>query len=149
MKIIFSLSNHNYLKYPIIIFEVQKKRSNEKLTRRQIRKISFQVTKRFALFCFFFGPLLLSNLITFLFLIHLKQFKVLQERHLKSYKSHWNSNSNKTTENELSGCLRIGFVMFNSVFLEFLTPFTLGGHSFLISNLFSTILSVLDAQRGF
>jgi hypothetical protein len=49
IKIIFSLNNHNYLKYPIIIFEVQKKRNNEKLTRR---KISFQVTKRFC-FCLF------------------------------------------------------------------------------------------------
>jgi len=29
-----------------------------------------------------------------------------------------------------------------------LTPFTLGGHNFLISNLFSTIFSVLDAPRG-
>ncbi len=37
--------------------------------------------------------------------------------------------------------------MFNG-FSEFLTPFTLGDHNFLISNLFLTILSVLDAQRG-
>jgi hypothetical protein len=33
-----------------------------------------------------FGPLLLSNLITFLFLIHFKEFKVLYECHLKFYK---------------------------------------------------------------
>jgi len=77
----FIINNHNYLKYSIIIFEVQKKRSNEKLTRRNIRKISFPSYKTFC-------------------------------------------------------------------FLEFLTPFTLGGHNFLISNLFSTILSVLDAPRG-
>jgi hypothetical protein len=32
--------------------------------------------------------------------------------------------------------------------LSFFTPFTLGGHNFLISNLFSTIFSVLDALRG-
>jgi hypothetical protein len=38
--------------------------------------------------------------------------------------------------------------MFNSLFFEILTPFTLEGHNFLISNLFSTILSVLDAPRG-
>jgi hypothetical protein len=34
------------------------------------------------------------------------------------------------------------------VFFEFLTPFTLGDHNFLISNPFSTILIVLDAPRG-
>jgi hypothetical protein len=55
-----------------IMFEVQRKRINEKITRK---KKPFQLTKLF--FFFFFGPLLLSNLITFLFLIHLKQFKVL------------------------------------------------------------------------
>jgi len=33
-------------------------------------------------------------------------------------------------------------------FFEFLTPFTLGGHNFLISNPFSTIVSVFDAPRG-
>jgi hypothetical protein len=38
--------------------------------------------------------------------------------------------------------------MFNGFFLEFLTPFTLGDHNFLNSNLFMTILSVLDAARG-
>jgi hypothetical protein len=53
-----------------IIFEVQRKMSNEKIT---IRKISFPTYKT----RFFFGPLLLSSLITFLFLIHFKQFKVL------------------------------------------------------------------------
>jgi len=38
--------------------------------------------------------------------------------------------------------------MLNNFFLEFLTPFTLGGHNFLISDMFSTILSVLDAPKG-
>jgi hypothetical protein len=57
-----------------IIFEVQRKMNNEKITRREI---NFPIYKtRF--FCFFFfGPLILSNFITFLFLIHLKKFKVL------------------------------------------------------------------------
>jgi len=35
MKIIFSLSNHNYEKYPIIIFEIKNKRNNENLTRKK------------------------------------------------------------------------------------------------------------------
>jgi hypothetical protein len=38
--------------------------------------------------------------------------------------------------------------MFNSFFFEFLSPFTLEGHNFFNSNIFSTILSVLDAPRG-
>jgi hypothetical protein len=37
--------------------------------------------------------------------------------------------------------------MFNDFFSEFLTPFTLKDHDFLISNLFLTILSALDASR--
>jgi hypothetical protein len=57
-----------------IIFEVQRKRSNEKITRR---KISFPTYKTHFFSFFLFEPPLLSNLITFLFLIHLKQFKVL------------------------------------------------------------------------
>jgi hypothetical protein len=36
----------------------------------------------------------------------------------------------------------------NGFFSEFLTPFTLWGHNFLIFNLFLTIFSVLDAPRG-
>jgi hypothetical protein len=38
--------------------------------------------------------------------------------------------------------------MFNGFFSKVLTPFTLKDHNFLISNLFSTILSALDAPRG-
>jgi hypothetical protein len=53
-----------------IIFEVQKKRSNEKITRR---KISFPTyKKKIFFFGVFFGPLLLSNLIAFLYFIHVK-----------------------------------------------------------------------------
>jgi hypothetical protein len=58
-----------------IIFEVQMKRNNEKLTRR---KINFSTYKMF--FLFFsssLDPLIRSNLITFVFLVHFKQFKVL------------------------------------------------------------------------
>ncbi len=57
--------------------------SNEKITRR---KISFLTYKTFYFIFLLFGPLLLSNLITFLFIIHFKRFKVLYERHLKFYK---------------------------------------------------------------
>jgi hypothetical protein len=54
-----------------IIFQVQRNRSNEKVTRR---KISFPTYKTWV---FFFGPLLFSTLITFLFFTHFKQFKML------------------------------------------------------------------------
>jgi hypothetical protein len=58
-----------------IIFEVQRKMSNEKIIRREI---SFPIYKTRFLFPFFlFGPLLFSNLITFLFFIHFKLFKML------------------------------------------------------------------------
>jgi len=52
------------------IFEVQRKMTNEIFL---IREIFFSIYKT----RFFFGPLLFSNLITFLFFIHCKQFKVL------------------------------------------------------------------------
>jgi hypothetical protein len=55
-----------------IVFEVQMKKINEKMTRR---KISFSTYKM--LFFSPFGPLLFSNFITFLFFIHLKLFKML------------------------------------------------------------------------
>jgi len=60
----------------VIIFEVQRReRINEKITRR---KISFSAYKtRYFFFFLLFEILLLSNLITFLFLIHFKQFEVL------------------------------------------------------------------------
>jgi len=52
----------------ITFFEVQRKNSNKKITQK--RKKAFHLTKR--LYFFFFGPLLFSNLMTFLFFIHLK-----------------------------------------------------------------------------
>jgi hypothetical protein len=54
-----------------IIFEVQRKMSNERIT---IIEIIFSTYK--TRFFFSFGPLVLSNLITFLLLIHFKQFKM-------------------------------------------------------------------------
>jgi len=56
-----------------IIFEMQRKRSNEKIARR---KKSFP-THKTLFFPVVFGPLLLSKLLTFSFLVHFKRFKVL------------------------------------------------------------------------
>jgi hypothetical protein len=52
-----------------IIFEVQRKMGNEIIIIIIIK--AFQLTKHF-FFSFLFGPLLLSNLITFLIFIHFK-----------------------------------------------------------------------------
>jgi hypothetical protein len=61
-----------------IVYEVQMKRSNEKITSKII---SFPTYKGHFIFIFFlFGPFLFSNLITFLFFIHFKQFKMLSEQ---------------------------------------------------------------------
>ncbi len=97
---------------------------------------------------FFFGPLLLSNLITLLFLIHFKRFKVLQERQLKFYKSYWYFNSKKTNMIEFFWVFKNRPLQCSMVFFEFLTPFTLGDHNFLISNPFSTTLIMLNVPRG-
>jgi len=56
-----------------IIFEVQRKKINEKITRR---KISFPTYKMHFFFSSF-EPLLLSNVIIYLFIIYFKRFKVL------------------------------------------------------------------------
>ncbi len=115
-------------------------------------------------------PLLLSNLITFLFLIHFEQFKMLYECHLNSYKSSWNSNSNRAIYKQLFGCSRTGwfgtliateqytsnfsgvwvlaFVVFDGLFFLDINLFYFGGHNFLISNPFSTIVNVSDVSRG-
>ncbi len=97
-----------------IILEVQRKRSNEKIIRR---KISFLTNKTRFLFFFLvlFGPLLLSNLITF-FLKIKKQFNLLYECHLKFYKSSLNFNSNKATHKECLDVWEPAFVEFSDLF---------------------------------
>jgi hypothetical protein len=55
---------------PEIIFEVQRKISNENITRKEI---SFPTYKtRFFFLFFLFGPFLFSNVIIFFIFIHLK-----------------------------------------------------------------------------
>jgi hypothetical protein len=124
-----------------------KERSNEKIARI---KISFPTYKtHFFLFFYLFGPLLLSNLITSLFLIHLKWFKVLQEHHLKFYKSSFNSYNKKVTYKDFFRYQELAFVAFGGFFFEFLTPSPLKGHNFLNSTSFLMIFSALEAPiRG-
>jgi hypothetical protein len=72
----------------------------------------------------------------------------LQECHLKVYKSSLNSYSKRVTYKELFGRWWINLCsVWWFVFFEFLIPFILGGHNFLISNPFSTIVSVSDVSR--
>jgi hypothetical protein len=55
-----------------IIFEMKRKMSDEKITRREINVPTYNTS---SLKKSFFGPLLLSNLITFLFLFILNDLK--------------------------------------------------------------------------
>jgi hypothetical protein len=59
-----------------IIFEMKRRMSNEKLTRREISFSTYK-TRFFSFFFSLFEPFLISNHITFLFLIHFKRFKML------------------------------------------------------------------------
>jgi hypothetical protein len=109
-------------------FELQMKRSNEKIVRR---KIAFQLTKHFFfsffLFFFLFGPFLLSKFLTFSFLVHFKWFKVLYRHHLQLYTSYWNFNNNRATYKEIFGWLGLCVVMFDGLFfLSFWGPLLWG-----------------------
>jgi len=57
-----------------IMFEMKRKKSNEKII---IRKVSFSIYKLFFFSFLLFGPLLLSKLLTFSFLVHFTWFKML------------------------------------------------------------------------
>jgi hypothetical protein len=107
-----------------IIFEVQRKRSNEKITRRKISLPTYKT-------CFFFpliiGTLLLSNLITFLFFIHFKRFKVLQCTIWSSTNHLGTLITTKQHTRNLFWCLRISFVMFGGLFFWILNPLYFGG----------------------
>jgi len=61
----FKVLQEHYPQALEIIFEVQRKRSNEKIIKKKTK--AFQLTKCIFFSSFFlFGPLLFSNLITFL-----------------------------------------------------------------------------------
>jgi hypothetical protein len=124
-----------------IIFEVQRKMNNEKITRREI---NFPTYKFYLFIYFLFEPLLLSNLITFLYLIHLKWFRVLYERHLKFYKLSLNYNNNKSTYKESCGCLGTGLCNIWWFTFWVFDPSILKGHNFINSIPSLIIFSALD-----
>jgi len=75
-----------------IIFEVQRKKSNEKISRKKRKSFSTYKTHVVAFWTSFtFKP---HN---FFLLIHFKQFKMLSEHCLKFYKLSSNSNNNRAT----------------------------------------------------
>jgi hypothetical protein len=132
-----------------IIFEMQRKRCNEKNNKTKNNLSNLQ---NMVFFFSLFGPLLLSNLIILLFFIHFQWFKVLQECHLKFCKSYLNSDSNRATYKDFFECSEISLciVVFCGFFFEFLTLYTLGGHNFIIFNLFFTmLLCQMCQEEGF
>jgi len=72
-----------------IVFEMQRKRSNEKIARR---KISFLTHRMYLIFNFnfslLFGPLLLSKLLTFHFLFILNDLKCYKSATFSSTNHH-------------------------------------------------------------
>ncbi len=124
-----------------VIFEVQMKWNNEKVKRR---KISFSTYKTHFILFFFFGPLLFSNLIIFLFLIHFKWFKNIIRASL--YKSSLNTNGNIhrifwVFKIDLCSVWWFGFI-------KFLTFLTLGGITFSFLIHFSQLLACHMQQEG-
>ncbi len=90
---------------------------------------SFSTHKMHFVFLFSLDPSYFQSFLTFSFLVHFKRFKMLQECHLQFYKRSLNSNSNMFCVFGNWLCSVLWFVFF-----EFLTPYTLGGCNFLISN---------------
>jgi len=122
--------------------------ANDKEQWKIVKKISFPTYKT----CFFslLGPLLVLNLIIFLFLFILDDLKCSRNGTWSSTNHFWTLIViEQHTKNFLS-VWKLGFVVFGILlfFFEFLTPFMLGGHNFLISNLFSMIISVSNTPRG-
>ncbi len=122
---------------------MQRKRSNEKKNKK---KKSFSTYKSCFFFFFLFG-FQISELSYFLFIYD----------NLKCYLSAtWSSKSHVwtqiTAEQHTSNCLGVQelvFVVFDGLFFfEFVTPFTLRGYNFFISNLFLTIIFVSDVPRA-
>jgi hypothetical protein len=107
------------------------------------------------MFFFFllFGPLLFSNLVTFLFFIPFKQFKSAIGAQPEVLQIILNSDSKRATYKVFLGCLGTAF---DSVrwffFCVVLTPFIFMRKfimsNFLISNPFWMIVTVPDAPRG-
>jgi hypothetical protein len=106
----FKMLRERYLKLWKSSLKCKEKGIMKKQTRRKISISTYKMC--FFVVPFLFGPLLPSNLITFLFLTHFKWFKVIQERHLKFYKLSLNLNSNRATFKEFFGCLGTGKIIF-------------------------------------
>jgi hypothetical protein len=126
---------------------MQSQRTSQK---RAVKKIRFFNCKMCLFFFHFssFCPLLLSNLITFLFLIHFKNLNFYRIITWNFTNHFWNSNSNRALYKEFFECSKTGlYNVWWFVFFEFLTLSTLGGHNFLNSIvLFLTIFNKPNAS---
>jgi hypothetical protein len=123
----------------MFVLELEKKNNQWELK----KKISYLQNMFF--FFFKFGPLLLSKLITFSFLLHFKWFKVMRECHLKLPTN--NLGTVIIIEQHTKNFLGVQELVVVCCF-EFLTPCTLVGRNFLNSNFFLTILSASNVPRG-
>jgi hypothetical protein len=120
----------------------------KKITRR---KISFPTYNTHFFVYFPLWAPSTSNLITFFFVIHFKQFKVLYKRHLKFYKSFLNFNSNRTTYKEIFGCSQTDLCnVWWFVFLSYWPHLRWGAVTFSMFFFFLTIFSVPNCanKRG-
>jgi hypothetical protein len=130
-----------------IIFEVQRKRSNEKITRK---KKSFSTYKKrmFFFFSFLFGPLLLLNLIIFYFLFILNNLKCYKNIPW-SFTNHFSTNNNGATYKEFFECLGTGLCNVWSFFFWSFWPLLLWRVvRFLNSISFLTIFNVPNVSIG-
>jgi hypothetical protein len=124
-----------------IMFEVHRKRSNEKITRE---KQNFQLTRHFfsSFFLHFFSldPSYFKTLINFLFHIILNDLKCYRN-------TTWSSNINKATYKEFLGCSETGLCSVLWFFLKFLNPLLWGPVTFSFLIHFKQLLVCQMYQR--
>jgi hypothetical protein len=106
-----------------IIFKVQRKMSNEKIIRREINFPTYNTC------FFFFRPLLLLNLITFLFYSFLKRYRNV----IWSFTNYlWTLTTTKQHIKNFVGVWEPDFVTFGGLFFEFLILLFWGPRTFSI-----------------
>ncbi len=135
----FKMSWECYLKLLKSSSKPKGKGLMKKITRRRKNFPNFQ--NPFFFFFLLLGHLLLSNLISFLFFIHLIRLKCYMNVTWSSIHHLWILITTKQQTRNYWGVWKLAFLVFSDLFLEFLTPYTLRGHIFFISNLFFTIVN--------
>jgi hypothetical protein len=126
-----------------ILFEMQRKRSNEKIARRKIC-IS---THKTCIFSFFFSldPSYFQSFLLSHFLFNLNNLKCYRSATLSLTNHLW---ALIATYKECFECLETNFVTIDDLFFWVLDLSTLGAHNFRNSHLFLMIFSALNAPIG-